>query len=58
MLAIFYRLQRAYKIKVVQSGCSKPLIIKLACSCILEAGPVTSLTGKKSRENRNTCISQ
>jgi hypothetical protein len=34
----------------VQSGCSNPLILKLARSCILEAGPVNSLTGKKAEK--------
>ena len=36
--------------RIVQSGCSKPLILKLAYSCILKAGPVTAVTGKKAEK--------
>lgn len=47
MPVICYRIQTAQYIKVAQSGRSKPLILKLACSFVLKAGPVTSLTGKQ-----------
>jgi hypothetical protein len=56
MPVICHRLQTAHYTKVAQSGCSKPLILKLACCCILKAGPVTSLTGKQAEKTGSNVV--
>ena len=56
MPVICYRIQTADQTRVTLSGCSKLLILKLACSRILKAGPVTSLKVKKTEKIRTHVV--